>query len=253
MEKIEQITDLDRSNWINVPQEFSGLNYDFSVSPERLDDNPVVEKVGKNLNLNLKSTSKDSMYRNFIGNINQEQAVKINLLLGQKTPSTKQAIDFIHLLDEGSKGKIVVYNNAGKKLEKNYLAQVRDDIVKFESPWRAEWLEDKFTKENGKMKINNNYVMSKAGILVPQYSEILDKNTSMKNKRISLDSLFKTRTEQEMVSNKTEPGNLHFWAPVNGRVAWFYADVVRVSLGCDGDPFYNDSYLGVRGVKEEKQ
>lgn len=249
----KQVAELDTKDWIAFPDEFlDGKYVNWSMSPERLSVNSAIETVGKTLDYNLRNTSKDSMNRDFIGNINHEESLKINLLLGQKTPSIEQGIDLLYLLDEGAKGNISVYNNAGKKLKQNYLAKVRDDIIKVQSPWRAEWFEDKFTKEDGKLKINNDYVVAESGILIPRNSEFLDNETFMQDTRISLESLFKTKTNQGLPTPKTKSGNLYYWSPVEGSVAWFDA-VDRANLICNGRiQSFRISELGVRAAQQRE-
>jgi len=107
----------------------------------------------------------------------------------------------LYLLNEGYKGKINVYTIAGTKLDKNYLVQVKEDIVKKQFPWRAEWCEDKIIPEDGKLKINNNYIFVKneKEILIPQYSEFLNDDTLMKKR--SLIMFFIQKENKSRISN----------------------------------------------------
>jgi len=86
----DQVAELNTKNWIAFPEEFlDGKYFGWSMIPSRLSMVPAIEKVGKTLDYNLRNTSKDSMNRPFIGKINHEESLKINLLLGQKIPSLK--------------------------------------------------------------------------------------------------------------------------------------------------------------------
>lgn len=126
-----QVAEMNTSDWIAFPDEFLNGKYSRTiVSPGRISYNSEVERVGKEIGLNLKNTSKDSLGREFVGNINHSEALKINLLMGNNTPDPKEFLDLLNLLYQGANEKIKVYNFAGKQLGSKLLQFYFDDIVK---------------------------------------------------------------------------------------------------------------------------
>jgi len=135
--------------------------------------------------------------------------------------------------------------------------EIYKDITEVRSPWRAEWLDADFKTKGEDLYIHYNHKIDENKSLVPQNSEVLGKNTLMKNKTpgISLENWLENPTKQGLPSKKTSSGNLSYWNPRsdNNSVARFDADDVRAFLDCDGYPSDGFSYLGVRAVREEKQ
>ena len=133
--------------------------------------------------------------------------------------------------------------------------EIYKDITEVRNPWRAEWLDADFKTKGKDLYINYNHKIDENKNLIPQNSEVLGKNTLMKDKRISLESWLENPTKQGLPSKKTSSGNSYYWNPGsdNNSVAWFNADDGRAILDCDGDPSDGDSDLGVHSVKEEKQ
>jgi len=252
--KQEQIADLDRSNWIVIPYEFTGGKYSLEVSPGRLSSNSAVERVGKELEVNYKNTSKDSLERGFIGNNNFYQFQNLSHGLGKKVLSLREVNDFGRLLSDGMQEKIKVYDVSGKQLEPKYLKQIFDDIFKIQSPWRAEYIDADFKIQKEDLIIN--YHIFENGKIV-QKSEVLDKNTLMKNKTpgISLENwLCDKNTSQGLPTNKTKSGDLYYWAPMkdNNSVARFDAYNDRTFLNCSRYPSNRNAILGVRSCFARK-
>ncbi len=249
-----QIADLDRSNWIVMPHEFTDGKYSLEMSPTRISNCPAVEKVGKELGINYKNTSKDSLGREFIGNNNWHEALKMDLALGVKAPSLEETTDYLRLLYLGSQGKIKVYDVSGKQIESKQCEKYLVDVVKAKNPWRAEWLDADF-KTKGKELHINYHVFDKNGKII-QKSEVLDKNTLMKDKTpgISLENWIENPTKQGLPSNKTKLGNLYYWYPRddNNSVARFSANTGRADLYCGRYPSFRVSGLGVRAAKQRE-
>jgi len=125
------------------------------------------------------------------------------------------------------------------KYSKTNLPNVYKEITELRSPWRAEWIDADFKVKNNKLCIN---------------SEILDKNTLMEDRQISLeDYLNNNHTSQGLPSKKVKSGNLYYWYPRsdNNSVASFFALSVRADLNCNWGSSYGDSDLGVRAVRHE--
>lgn len=238
-----QIADLNRSDWIVVPKkkenEFIKDSYAFDINPARLSCNSAVEKVGKELGINYKNTSNDSLGREFVGNNNWSQFLMLNQFLGVQTPSLEQKVDYLHLLYLGSQGKIKVYNASGKQIDSEICEKYLMDIIGVRSPWRAEWIDADFKVKNKRLCIN---------------SEPLDKNTLMEDRQISLeDYINNNHTSQGLPSKKVKSGDLYYLYPRsdNNSVAGFYAGSGKAGLDCCRGPSNWDSSLGVRAVRHE--
>lgn len=246
----QQIADLDRSNWIVIPWEFTGGKYSLEVSPERLAYCPAVEKVGKELRINYKNTSKDSLGREFIGNNNWFEFLKMNLSLGNSTLTLKHFPDFGRLLYKGMKEEIKVYDVSGKQLDTKFLGNVFYDIFGVKSPWREEFIDAYFKVKDKNLYINSNHVLDTNGNLIPNNSEILDKNTLMKDETpgISLEDWLENPTKQGFPKSDCKKGDLVYLFPRrdNNSVVGFDAYDYRVSLFCYRSPSNRGANLGVR-------
>jgi len=80
--KTEQVANLDNSNWIVIPHEFTNGRYSASINPARLAYSPAVARAGKKLELNLGNTSRDSLGREFVGYIRWQEAMNLLDSLG---------------------------------------------------------------------------------------------------------------------------------------------------------------------------
>ena len=139
------------------------------------------------------------------------------------------------------------------KYTKDNHKDIYNEITQVKSPWGAEWLDADFKKEDGKLYIHSKHIYQ-GGNLTPQISQPLQKNTLMKNRTpgISLDSWIESPTKQGFPSNKTNSGNLYYWAPMsdNNSVGRFSAGSGGAGLYCGRDPSGGVSVLGVRAAKQ---
>ncbi len=138
------------------------------------------------------------------------------------------------------------------KYAKINLPEIYKKITGLGETWRAEWLDADFEVKKGKLCINYNHILDSSGNLIPHNSEPLDRDTLMKDKRISLDDyLNNNHTSQGLLSKKIKSGDSYYWYPRNDNnsVARFYAGSDGTSLGCLRSPSYQDSVLGVRAVR----
>lgn len=246
-----QIADMDSSDFIVIPYEFTNGDYSLAFSPERLSHNSAVEKVGKGLGINYKNISKDSLGRDFIGNINHPEANKLLHSLGKKALNLREFNDAGRLLYQGMKGEINVYTVSGNKLDSKFLEKVFNDIYKVQDPWRSEWI-DAYFKIDRKEMFVNYHISYKNGNIVKR-SEKLDENTMMEKSRISLDDyLDKGSTKQGLPKFNIKRGDFDYWAPENEEVARFDADSSRAVLYCNWDPSDWFSFLGVRAAEQRK-
>lgn len=248
-----QIADPDRSNWIVVPHEFLEGKYSLAVDPARMSYNPAIEKAGKKLNLQFKNTSKDSLGREFIGNNDWFEFLKMNLALGGKTLNLREFTGFGNLLYQGMNGRVNVYTSSGNKVNKKTLQDYFEDIFKVRSPWRSEWLDTDFKQENGKLYIKTKHIYQ-GDNLTPQSSKILDTNTLMESRTpgISLDSWLEAPTKQGLPLKKTKSGNLYYWVPMSddNSVVRFNANSVSTNLNCNWAPSTRNLVLAVRAAKQ---
>lgn len=142
------------------------------------------------------------------------------------------------------------------KYIKKYNPELYKEITEVRNPWRANWLDADFKVKGKDLYINYNHTLDSSGNLVPKNSEILDKNTLMKDKipGISLEDFLELdHTYQGLPSKNVKSGYLYYWNPRsdNNSVAGFIAGSVRAGLGCSGGPSYGVSGLGVFAVKRE--
>jgi len=139
---------------------------DLWVCKYRLGASPAVENAGKRIDLNVRDTAQEKNNRGYIGNINREQALKLNLLLKGRTLNTRQAKDFLALLLSGK-----AFDGKGNKIRKTKLSQIAKEIIGRNS-YRAEWYEDYFIGNQDDLILNKNYVLEN-DVLVPKYSHNL--------------------------------------------------------------------------------
>ncbi len=148
----------------------------------------------------------------------------------------KEFADFLLLLRSGK-----AEDGLGNKIAKAELDNLYLDITEVRDPYRAEWLDAKFEDKNGVLHLNYNHI-TKGKNLEARNSEPLE-TCLMKNCKVELS----TFNNQGLPTK--EGTDFNYWAPQEGRVAWFYANAGRAGLYCDGGPLGSYSDLGVRGAK----
>lgn len=253
---ISQIAELDRKNWIVVPEikdgKFIKDSYSFEMSPKRISYDASVEKVGKELEINYKNTGKDSLGREFVGNNNWRESLMLNQGLGVKTPNMKQEIDYLHLLYLGSQDKIKVYDTSGKQVDSKLCEKLLMDTIKKQSPWRAEWIDTDYKTNGEDLESRSGHIFDKKGNIINYDSEILHEDTLKKNKQIDvIDFITKNHTKQGHISKDVKSGSFYFWKPGsdNNSVARFNANAGRASVNCYWVPSGGGPSLGVRAAK----
>jgi len=140
------------------------------------------------------------------------------------------------------------------KYTKKEKPDIYKEIIEIREPWRAEWLDADFKPHNDQLYIYYNHRI-KDNKLIPRNQELLDKNTLMKDKKISLEFWLNNPTSQGLPRKNTPEGELTYSYPKSdsNSVAWFIADSDGVYLFCGRNPWDSDSSLGVRAVKEVKK
>ena len=149
-------------------------------------------------------------------------------------------------------------NAKGKKVDLGLLKKIWDDITEIRTPWRAEWLNVKFSKKpyNFLIGLSNQHLITYDKIMdngdVKQVTEELDQDTLMQDKLISLEEWLKNPNSQGLPGKSISDGNLYFYHPKDNSVARFDAYSSRASLDCFGNPSYSNSGLGVRFCRKVK-
>ena len=186
-----------------------------------------------------------SMERTHNGkNWNDAYAALINE--GASMLSIRQFADFLSLLKSGN-----AFDGNALSIDKVKLDSILDEIYTVRSPWRSEWLDAKFTVTDktfgifgGKTFINYDHKLIN-GQLVAQRNEELEE-CLMGDKQIDISDWLVNATSQGLPSKNVNDGNLYYWKPKNGTVAWFWAGSDWAGLICDGDPSGSRESLGVR-------
>lgn len=218
---------------------------DLLVGKYRLSAEPVVQEAGRKLGLRLENTAEEQNGREYAGNINREQAIRLNLLLGGRTADLRLAKDFLALLYSGE-----ALDGNQKKVEKSELTQIANEITEPRAPWRSEWFEDCFTERDDRLTLEKHYAL-KGEVLVPQYSHKL--TTCLIEDRIpgiDLQSWLNNSTAQGFPKKSVKSGELYSWHPRPNRTVRFGADPDYANLDCSRYPRNSYPWLGVRHVRE---
>src|SRR3989338_8588848 len=133
------------------------------------------------------------------------------------TLNPRQFIDFKELLEAGIAGKRKVHNGLGKKIDEPLLTSVYKEICEVRGPWRAEWLDAAFTEQNGALYITADHNLQ--GYNLKGRTELLEDHLR-KDGWIDVTSF----NRQGLPKKKARAQKLHYWSPIAGRVARFYAD-----------------------------
>ena len=159
----------------------------------------------------------------------------------------RQYADFLSHLKSGR----AVYDGKGARFDQSKVNALLDDILTVRSPYRAEWLDAKFSKM-GLVRATWNITYHKIendGRLTEVTEPLQDCLRENKTPGINLEYWLNNATQQGLPPKDTPNGNLYYWNPSDGRVARFGADSDGVDLGCNWDPRYSDGGLGVRVAK----
>ena len=227
---------------------------DLLVSKYRLGMSPEVEQAASEFGYSLANSGRERHKRDFIGNINWEQALKLNLGLGGGTLNPRQFEDFLLLLKSGD-----ALDGTGRKIGRNELDEILDEITTVRSPYRAEWLDADF-KYLDRLAVGVTIPDDKAGKLWLYSDHRLDSNRTLDaNYKKELESCLMTKGSKINLSTMNDQGmptqegnDFQYWCPDkdNKSVAWFVAYSGRAVLNCYWYPTNTNSSLGVRHVRE---
>jgi hypothetical protein len=213
-----------------------------AVYMHRLPLTQVTQQAAQNLGITIAETAEEQDKTKYVGSMQWEQALKLNLLSGHTTLNPRQFIDFKHLLEDGIDSRVKVYTANGTELPKELLSIVHNEIFEVKEPYRAEWLDADFKEINKVLHINSNHILDN-GNLKPQITEPLE-DYLRKDCRIDTRSI----NRQGLPTRKSSKG-ISYYHPKTGSVAGFYADSSRADLGCDWGPRYSGAELAVRPAK----
>ena len=240
--------ELDLSDFIFLNGVRSGREKrpDLLVCKYRLGvDGDVVRNARRELGLTVENTAKEQNGRGYAGNMNQEQAVKLNLLLGGRTSNTRIARDFSELILSGN-----VEDGNHRKIKSEELAKIANEIFEIRGPYRAEWFEDNFNLGEDGLVLNKNYVLEN-GVLIPQYSYPL--TTCLMEDRIpgvDLKDWLKNSTAQGFPRKNIKTGKTWYAHPRADSAVGFDAFSGGAGLCCGRFRRSSDPGLGVRHVRE---
>ena len=216
---------------------------DLLVAKHRLAVSEEVKRAAKSLGLNVENTALEKTDHPYIGNIQWEQALKLNLasIPGNFTLNPRQFFDFCLLFDKGieQKGK-KVYNGCGKIVAIGELKGIRDEIYGKRDPWRGEFLDAYFQLIRGTLFYFSDHRLVN-GNLQPQRIEPLEAYL-MEDCYVDIKSM----NRQGFPTKKLKKEIIYYWPPAADRVAGFDAGSSRVDLSCDGYPQCSLATLGVR-------
>ena len=256
---------LNKGDYIILPGAKHG-SYEYGdllVAKRRLVYGPEVEQVAKTLGLtNLADASGNKSFGNtsltsnghaydYIGNINWDQALKLNLALGGKTLNPRQHADLRKLLQDGIDNNLKVHDGQNNEVSSQELFAIYNDLLENKNPWRSEWLDAKFTKDGEDWKITYNHILDASGNLIGK-TEGLEE--CIMNENCATDLIFNHQglaTTKSTNQNYEQGKNVYFWHPRENRVAGFDADSGRAGLDCSGGPSAANGRLGVRVAREK--
>lgn len=155
------------------------------------------------------------------------------------------------------------------KYARTNLPNTYNEITELRNPWRAELLDAGFNVKNNKLHIYSNHILNSTDTdedntkdyfppVIPKNSEILQEDTLMKNKKISLeDYILNNHTSQGLPSLNVKSGKFHYESPgyINSpnswSVSWFGTYNDYSWMACTLNPFHSSEGLGVRAVREK--
>ncbi len=233
----------DKSKYIILPERSHGSHSydDIYVAKNRLEADNLVKKTARSLGFGVSNMGLNLNERLFIGNIDWNEALKLNLVLGGETLSIRRFIDFKELLEYGIKGG-KVYHGTGKQMQDlREIRAIYEEIFAKKNPWRGEHLDAHFEKKSGELYIAYDHYLGNDE-LIPKISEKLEEGTMCSGKLESI-----SYNAQGLPFLQEE---IYFGNPLNGSVARFVANSGRADLNCFRYPADTVSSLGVRHARK---
>jgi len=165
--------------------------------------------------------------------LHQEDSVMLNL---------RQYIDFLNILKSGT-----AYDANGDRIFEEKVVEILNNIYAVRDPWRAEWLNNKFTIRGETTTIDYyKFNSDDQPIIMP---DKLDQDTLMEDKQIDLDEWLSDANTQGLPRKDIARGNVYFWYLREGGATWFNANSGAIDLILHGSPSFLATWLGVRPAK----
>lgn len=213
-----------------------------------------ITSVSKKLGIKLKNTGIGLDGEGFIGNINREQALKLNLLTGSRTATIREFMDYHFLLEQGVRNNKAVYNGAGRRINYNRVLALYADLQAHQDPIRGEFLDGFFGyKYEIKLGLDRKNIrviryehrLTSKGDLLAKKVEPLEKRFT-KDDYIDITSL----NRQGLPKRGSTRTDFYFYVPISCVV--FTANSIRTLFHC-GLPYDCSSHdFGVRPVRIRK-
>lgn len=219
---------------------------DLIVAKHRLGYDAQVERVAKELGIQVQNTAEEKDGTKYIGNMNWETALKLNAKLGNTALTIRQYVDFLELLKNGIDRKIKVFDGTGREVRTNEVTEIYNELREVRSPWRSEWLDNSFFKiSDTQVGMRYEHGISPTGTLIPRVVSVPLETHITEDCWVDESSF----NAQGLPTRKSNAQTLYHWYPQAGAVARFYADSDRTRLGCYWNPTYTSSSLGVRPAR----
>src|SRR3989344_5785558 len=222
---------------------------DLWYAKHRLQASPLVKAVARADGMDVANTAREKNGRMYLGNIDHEQALRLNLLLGGRTTNVGIETEIFKMLLSGK-----AFDGNGRKVDSSELRSILDEKIGVRNPIRAEWYEDSFKSQDGGIVLMRDYVLQN-GVLVPGYVAPLQAYlTKSQTPGIDLKSWVRNPNTQGWPRADVKRGETYYWPPTVGSVARLYAGSGS-AYPCGGwDPQDANSWLGGRhlGVAPKK-
>ena len=154
--------------------------------------------------------------------------------------------EFLKLL----KSEKELYDGLGNLIDGSKIKErILKGILDIRNPWRAEWLDHKYSGGNNKLAVTYHKFDSSGKLI--QVTEPLDKDTLIKNRDpgISLEDWINNQTNQGLPKKTVNQSSLWYWPPTENYVAGFFACADWIYLNCFSDPNVSDLNLGARSAR----
>lgn len=234
-------------DWVHLEGRSHG-SYSYNslfVSMHRLGYTPEVEQAARKLSLTVTNTGVEADGHQYIGSIQWDPALRLNRALGNQTLVPRQGIDLMLDLREALDGKKTLVDGRGNALTKERLRPFYNEMWEVREPWRAEWLDARFSNTNGVMRMAYDHQLQGTN-LVARSNDVL--MPYLEDSAVKAD--LATFNPQGLPTKKSRSSALHFWKPSDGSVAWFVADSDGAGLVCGGGPSGSYPQLGVFACAE---
>jgi len=125
-----------------------------------------------------------------------------------------------------------------------------NNIIEVKDPWRSEWLDAKFSKQNDQFRITYHKI-KQDGTLEEVTESLEDCLITDKQPGIDLSSWLTNGTNQGLPKKSTSDGSIWYLSPRDGAVARFVAVTDGAGLYCYWGPYVTNASLGVRIVRKK--